>query len=79
MRDLLLPLGLAWIIQGVLLYWSYGFLSRFAGDGAPKDYTAAGRPDEVRVITRVFRRFSLGATALIICGAVALALDLAAS
>lgn len=79
MRDLLLPLGLAWIMQGVLLYWSYGFLSRFASDGVPKDYTAAGRPDEVRVITRIFRRFSQGATALIICGAAALVWDLTAS
>lgn len=79
MRNLLLPLGLAWIAQGLLLYWAYGFLSRFAADGAPKDYAAAGRPGTIRGITRIFRRFAQSATALVLCGAAVIVWDLAAA
>lgn len=64
--------GVALLAHAVLLYWSFGFLTRFGRDGTPRDFVQAGRPDALRAMGPIFRRFSYGGTVLAICGGLTL-------
>mgnify|MGYP001050854795 CR=1 FL=1 len=72
-----LVVGIAWIIQAILIYWAYGLPQDFTRDGTHRSFALGDRPEAIRGVARVIRRFAIGATILILGGIVLVVLAIA--